>query len=100
MDGTLPARLEAADGRALPLELLSTGTARGMALALRLAMAEFLLQQNNGFLVMDDPLVDLDPERKDHAAAMVREYAKKRQVIVTTCDPDTAAKLGGYRIDL
>lgn len=100
LEGTLPNRLEAADGTALSLEFLSTGTARGMALALRLAMAEFLLEQRNGFLVMDDPLVDLDPQRKAHAAAMVREYAKQRQVIITTCDPDTAAKLGGYMIKL
>ncbi|HZK24981.1 MAG TPA: AAA family ATPase [Oscillospiraceae bacterium] len=97
--GTLPCQLEAADGKTLPVELLSTGTTRGIALALRLAMAEFLLQQSGGFLVMDDPLVDLDPARQKHAASMIRDYAQTRQVIITTCDPDTANRLGGNVID-
>ena len=99
LDGALPSRLEAVSGKTLPVELLSTGTARGIALALRLAMAEFLLQQSSGFLVMDDPLVDLDPERKEHAAAIIGSYAHNRQVIITTCDPDTAVRLGGHTIN-
>ena len=48
---------------------------------------------------MDDPLVDLDPERKEHAAAIIGSYAHNRQVIITTCDPDTAVRLGGHTIN-
>lgn len=100
LDGALPQQIIDADGKELPVEYLSTGTTRGIALALRLAMAEFFLDGAAGFMVMDDPLVDLDPERKEQAAAMVRAYAAERQMIITTCDPETANLLGGNCIAL
>ena len=99
LEGALPERICTAGGSELPVELLSTGTTRGVALALRLAMAEFLLEGAKGFMVMDDPLVDLDPGRKEQAAKMVRDYAQERQMIITTCDPETARMLGGTRIE-
>jgi exonuclease SbcC len=95
LDGAVPGAISSGDGRALPVELLSTGTAGGAALALRLAMAAYLLKEAGGFLVMDDPLVNLDPERKKAAAILIREFAREKQLIVTTCDPATAALLGG-----
>jgi exonuclease SbcC len=98
LDGALPTAIRSTDGKELPVDLLSTGTTRGIALALRLAMAEFLLGGARGFMVMDDPLVDLDPERKEHAAKMVQEYAVDRQMIITTCDPETARLLGGHSV--
>jgi DNA repair protein SbcC/Rad50 len=98
LEGALPTAIRSTDGRELPVDLLSTGTTRGIALALRLAMAEFLLAGGRGFMVMDDPLVDLDPGRREHAAKMVQDYAKERQLIITTCDPETARLLGGHDI--
>jgi DNA repair protein SbcC/Rad50 len=99
LEGALPTAICSTEGKELPLELLSTGTSRGIALALRLAMGEFLLQGAGGFMVMDDPLVDLDPERKAHAAEMVQGYSRGRQLIITTCDPEGAQLLGGHCID-
>ncbi len=99
LDGPLPVGVMAG-GRKLPLELLSTGTTRGLALALRLAVAEHLLHGRAGFMVMDDPLVDLDPDRKIAAAQTIRQYSASRQLIVTTCDPSTAALLGGRVIPM
>ena len=64
LEGALPRAVTAADGTELPLDLLSTGTAGGVALALRLAMAGYLLGGSGGFMVMDDPLVDFDPQRR------------------------------------
>ena len=98
--GAIPRTIVHIDGGELPVHLLSTGTTRGIALALRLAMAEYFLGDVGGFMVMDDPLVDLDPERKRYAAAMVSDYAKDKQLIIATCDPETAHLLGGYRIEL
>lgn len=100
LEGALPTHIAAADGRELPVDLLSAGTTRGIALALRLAMGEFLLRQAGGFMMMDDPLVELDPERKKLAAAMAGTYAEGRQLIITTCDPDTAMLLGGNQIQM
>ena len=99
-EGALPTGITATDGKELPVDLLSAGTTRGIALALRLAMAEFLLEDAQGFMVMDDPLVDLDPSRKEYAAAMLRAYAEKKQLIITTCDPETARLLAGNCIAL
>lgn len=100
MAGVIPLGITPAEGEPLPVELLSTGTAGGAALALRLAMAEFLLQDAPGFMIMDDPLVDLDPERKEQAALVLREFTRERQLIITTCDPATAELLGGHRVKM
>ncbi|MFO7952925.1 MAG: AAA family ATPase [Bacillota bacterium] len=96
LDGALPGRITSVQkGQTMPVNLLSAGTTSGAALALRLAMAEYLLQELNGFLVMDDPLVNLDPERRQSAARAIREFADNKQMLVATCDPDTADLLGG-----
>lgn len=100
LDGAIPGNIRKAGGGELPVELLSTGTTRGVALALRLAMAEYLLSDAGGFMVMDDPLTDLDPERKRHAADMIADYAKNRQLIILTCEPETAKLLGGCLTEL
>ena len=73
-----------------------------LGLAIRLAMAGFFLNGRQGFLVMDDPLVDMDPSRQQQAASLLREYAEDngRQVIVFTCFPGHAEILGGRRVGL
>ena len=63
-ESSLPAGLVRGDGQSLPFDLLSEGTKDIFALALRLAMAEFFLSKKKGFLILDDPLVDLDPDRQ------------------------------------
>ena len=73
-----------------------------MGLAVRLAMAAVFLNGRRGFLVMDDPLVDMDPSRRRQAAALLRDYAEDdgRQVIVFTCHPSHAEILGGRKVEL
>ena len=95
MDGPLPNEIVTAEGRSMPVRLLSTGTIGGTALALRLAMAKYLLQDVEGFVIMDDPLISLDPDRRQSAAALIKEFAGEKQLIITTFDPETAALLGG-----
>ncbi|WP_409228649.1 AAA family ATPase [Gudongella sp. SC589] len=84
----------------MPIELLSTGTRDSVGLALRLALAENLLKDSKGILVLDDCLVDMDPQRKDMAVRMIREFAESHQVIFTTCSPDTASQLKGNIIEV
>jgi exonuclease SbcC len=62
-------------------------------------MAELFLGEGQGFLVLDDPLVDLDPQRQRHAAAVLSEY--RHQMVIFTCHPAHAELLAtGNRIEL
>ncbi len=100
-DDALPAGVIRRDGRVLPYDLLSAGTKDLFALALRLAMAEFFLGPKDGFLLLDDPLVDLDPERQQRAAAILARFAETQQLVVFTCQPAHAALFEqAHRIEL
>jgi wobble nucleotide-excising tRNase len=64
-------------------------------------MAAHFLHDLGGFLVMDDPVVDLDDVGRQQAAVQViQEFAKEKQIIVLTCKKTHADLLGGHRIDL
>ena len=80
--------------------MLSTGTYDAVALALRMAIAEYIFGENKGFIILDDCLVDLDPGRKQAAADLIKKFAEKHQVIFTTCSPETADLLGGFIIKM
>lgn len=84
----------------MPLDLLSSGTHDSVALALRLAISENILEGIKGFLVLDDCLVDLDPTRKAMAAELIKKFAENHQVIFTTCSPNTAELLGGNVVQM
>ncbi|MBE0427384.1 MAG: AAA family ATPase [Nitrospirae bacterium] len=100
MEGGLPWGFVRGDGKVLSCELLSFGTKDVLALALRLSMTNYFLKEANGFLVMDDPLVDLDPERQKKAAEVLKKFAEQKQVLIFTCHPLHAELLGGHRIML
>jgi len=88
------------DSVSVPFDSLSTGTRACLGLAVRLSMARWFLEDSDGFLVLDDPLVDLDPDRQEAAAAILKHFAKDKQVILLTCHPGHAAILGGNTITL
>lgn len=81
------------------INLLSFGTYDGVALAFRLALLEQLFKDREGFIILDDCLVNLDPARKKEAVTLINKFAEKYQVIFTTCNPDTADSLGGRVIE-
>jgi exonuclease SbcC len=95
MDGPLPAGLAGEGENTVGWDQLSAGTRDILALALRLSMADYFLGASDGFLMMDDPLVDMDPDRQRAAAAALSAFAEKRQLIVFTCHPATAELLAG-----
>lgn len=80
------------------MNLLSAGTYDSVALALRLALLDNILGESKGFLILDDCLVDLDPDRRGKAAELIKNFAERHQVIFTTCSPETAGLLGGNLI--
>ncbi len=100
MDESIPRGFVRQDGVTLPYDLLSAGTKDVLALSLRLAMANHFLRDANGMLMLDDPLVDLDPRRQEKAAEAFRDFAEQKQVIIFTCHPHHAELLGGNRIEL
>jgi len=100
MDETLPQGFVRKDGKMLPYEYLSAGTKDVFSIALRLAIANHFLKDSKGFLVMDDPLVNMDPVRQEKAAQLVKTYASDKQVLIFTCHPKHAELLGGNQISL
>jgi exonuclease SbcC len=100
MEGALPTGLGDASGARVRWDQLSTGTKDSLALALRLAMASYFLADTDGFVLMDDPLVDMDPDRQAAAAGALRDFASGRQLVLLTCHPGAVDLLGGNLIRL
>ena len=100
MEQDLPGKLIKNDGSELTYNLLSFGTKDTFSLALRLTMAEYFLRDKSGFLILDDPLVDMDSGRQALAAEQIKEFAKHKQVIFLTCHLQTAEMLSGNCIKI
>ena len=100
IDNSFQLKLEKDKETDIPIELLSTGTYDAVALALRLAILEYILGDTKGFMILDDCLVDLDPDRKAIAVQLIQNFASQHQVIFCTCSPDTARLLGGHVIQM
>lgn len=86
--------------KGLSIDLLSAGTYDVVALALRLAILEYIFKDTDGFLILDDCLVDLDSTRKEKSIKLIKEFSKEYQVIFTTCSKETANALGGNIIEI
>ena len=98
IDESLPTGFVRSDGNLIETDLLSTGALDVLGLALRLSMANYFLKEQEAFLVMDDPFVDMDPSRQSNAANLLKEYSKTKQLIIFTCHPTHADLMGGNRV--
>ena len=79
---------------------LSEGTKATVLLAFRLAVLDHLYPEGKGVLVLDDPFNDMDAPRTERACRLVREFARRHQVIFLTCKEECAEALGGNLIRL
>ncbi|MSR22487.1 MAG: hypothetical protein EXR92_02920 [Gemmatimonadetes bacterium] len=83
---------------------LSTGLREQVYLAFRLAIVDHLDQGREPLpLLLDEVLVNWDPERRSRALRLLVEVSRTRQVFVFTCDPHIAAEvaaIGGREIPL
>jgi uncharacterized protein YhaN len=69
---------------------LSRGTAEALYLAVRLGLADELARRGTALpLVMDDVLVNLDPDRAAAMARVLGDVAQRHQVLFFTCHPST-----------
>lgn len=95
-------KLESKTKKRLPgnIEILSYGTYDAAALALRFAIFDMLFEKSGGFIVLDDCLVNLDPERQKNAIKLIRKYQKKYQIIYSTCDPQLAKNFDANIIEV
>lgn len=81
--------------RLLDHKKLSEGTKGVVSLAFRLAVLDHLFPGGGGILVLDDPCADMDSRRAAQTCALVRECAKRHQVIFLTCREEYIETLGG-----
>ena len=63
-------------------------------------MADYFLQNSLGFIVLDDPLTEMDAERQLLAAACLENYAKGKQVLLFTCHPAHVKLFSAPAMDL
>jgi len=78
----------------IPLELVSHGTRDQVSLLLRLALCEVLSEGAESVpLLLDEPLLSADPDRRRGLLEFLARLSKTNQVILTTNDPAAAATL-------
>jgi len=83
-----------ASGHLKTSDQLSRGTAEQLYLALRVGLIGSLGTTGASLpVLMDDVVVNFDPERREGAVLAIGELAAMRQVLFFTCHPETAAAL-------
>jgi exonuclease SbcC len=70
------------DGTLLDAQQLSGGAYDQLYLAIRLTLAEKVLQGKKGFFIMDDPFIKADPERLERQLAMLCRIAEQGWQII------------------
>ena len=88
------------DNRLLDYGKLSEGTKDTVYLAFRLAALEHLFPEGGGVVVLDDPFTDMDAERAEQSCRLVKDFAKKHQVIFLTCREEYLNMLKGNIIKI
>ena len=72
-------------GQQRALGSFSKGTVESVVLCMRMALVDALFTNEQPFLLLDDPFVNLDDARAGRALELIRELAKERQVIYLVC---------------
>lgn len=80
-------------GRRLGTDDLSRGTAEQLYLCIRFGLAAEMATHTPLPFVMDDVLVNFDPERTAAMAAVVADLARTHQVLLFTCQPTSVDAL-------
>lgn len=87
--------------RAEDLERLSDGTVEQVAVLLRLAYADLLVERGKpAMIILDDALAYSDRDRLELIFDMLTRAAERMQILVLTCRVDAFSRLGGNRLRL
>lgn len=73
-------------GEAREISYFSAGTVDCIMLCMRLALVDALFMQEKSFLLLDDPFVNLDDRHTAYALEMLKEIAKKKQIVYMVCN--------------
>ncbi len=95
-DGLDLALWSAHKGGPLHEKELSRGTRDQFYLALRLTLLDLLFSDARPPLLLDDPLVHCDPDRRREILALLADYAQTGQVLLFTCH--TFAEYDGFPV--
>ena len=88
------------ENRLLDYGKLSEGTKETVSLAFRLSVLDHLFPNGGGVIVFDDPFTDMDAERAAQSCELVRECAKRHQVIFLTCREEYLDMLKGNAVQI
>ena len=77
---------------------LSEGTKETVSLAFRLAVLDHLFPDGGGVIVLDDPFTDMDAERTAQSCELIKECAKRHQIVFLTCKEEYIPLLSGNSI--
>ncbi len=84
-----------------PFPLLSMGTQEQVAVLVRLAFAEMLVEQGKpATVVLDDALVFSDDTRMDRMFDILNHAADKVQILIFTCREQLFENVGGHMLSL
>lgn len=87
-------------GRRVDYGKLSEGTKETVSLAFRLAVLDHLFPEGGGIAVLDDPFANMDADRAARSVELVRDFAKRHQVIFLTCKEEYRDLSGGNFIEM
>jgi uncharacterized protein YhaN len=88
-------RVVSPSGTQIDAAELSRGSVEQLYLCLRIGLAETFAERAEPLpLVLDDVLVNFDPERAEHTAEVLAEIAENHQVLLFTCHPHLAELVG------
>lgn len=73
------------EGGPITMEEVSSGTQDQVYLAARLALCELIFEGRHPPLLMDDPFVKFDPQRREAALRLCQELAADWQILLFTC---------------
>ena len=79
-------------GAARELGYFSAGQTDMVMLCMRFALVDALFTQAQPFVILDDPFVNLDDAHMDQAMELLRELARKKQILYLTCSSSRTPK--------
>jgi uncharacterized protein YhaN len=91
VDGRQTIRALSSSGEVIDAHRLSRGTVEQLYLCLRLGLAESFAERSVSLpIVLDDVLVNFDPERAAAVASELASSAETHQILLLTCHPHLA----------
>ena len=92
IDTDLQVQLECM-GQVRELAYFSAGQADLVMLCMRLALVDALFKDQNMFVILDDPFVNLDDVHTAQALKLLRRLARDRQILYLTCHSSRSVEM-------